>query len=64
MPKMKTHQGMNKRVKLTARGKLLRGRAFGNHNFEKKSPARKRRSVRSSRFSDSDKSNVRLLLRK
>ena len=42
MPKMKTHKGTAKRVKLTAGGKILRRRAFGNHLLSKKSKRRKR----------------------
>jgi large subunit ribosomal protein L35 len=42
MPKMKTHKGTAKRIKLTSSGKLLRRRAFGNHLLSKKSNRRKR----------------------
>jgi large subunit ribosomal protein L35 len=42
MPKMKTHKGTAKRIKLTSTGKLLRRRAFGNHLLAKKSKSRKR----------------------
>ena len=42
MPKMKTHKATAKRVKLTATGKLVRERAFGNHMLSKKSKGRKR----------------------
>ena len=42
MPKMKTHKGTAKRVKLTPTGKLIRRRAFGNHMLSKKSERRKR----------------------
>lgn len=42
MPKMKTHKGTAKRVKVTKTGKLLRRRAFGNHLLSKKSKSRKR----------------------
>lgn len=42
MPKMKTHKASAKRVKLTASGKLVRERAFGNHMLSKKSKSRKR----------------------
>ena len=31
MPKMKTHKGMAKRIKITATGKMLRRKAFRNH---------------------------------
>ncbi len=42
MPKLKTHKGTAKRVKITGSGKLLRRRAFGNHMLSKKSKSRKR----------------------
>ncbi len=42
MPKMKTHKATAKRVKITAGGKLVRERAFGNHMLSKKSKSRKR----------------------
>lgn len=42
MPKLKTHKGTVKRIKVTSTGKLTRGRAFGNHMLSKKSKSRKR----------------------
>lgn len=42
MPKLKTHKGTAKRVKVTSTGKLLRRRAFGSHLLAKKSKSRKR----------------------
>jgi large subunit ribosomal protein L35 len=42
MPKLKTHKGTAKRIKITGSGKLVRERAFGNHILAKKSKARKR----------------------
>jgi len=42
MPKMKTHKGTAKRIKITSTGKLTRRRAFGNHLLAKKSKSRKR----------------------
>ena len=42
MPKLKTHKGTAKRVKVTGSGKLVRERAYGNHILAKKSKARKR----------------------
>lgn len=42
MPKLKTHKGTAKRIKLTSTGKLTRRRAFGNHMLAKKSKSRKR----------------------
>lgn len=42
MPKLKTHKGTAKRIKLTSTGKLTRRRAAGNHLLAKKSKSRKR----------------------
>lgn len=42
MPKLKTHRGTAKRIKITGSGKLMRRRANGTHFLEKKSSARKR----------------------
>jgi len=42
MPKMKTHKGTAKRIKVTSTGKLTRRRAFGAHLLAKKSKSRKR----------------------
>ena len=44
MPKLKTHKGTAKRIKLTSTGKLTRRRAFGGHMLAKKSKSRKRAS--------------------
>ncbi|MBC7868992.1 50S ribosomal protein L35 [Candidatus Saccharibacteria bacterium] len=42
MPKLKTHKGTAKRIKVTSTGKLTRRRAFGGHMLAKKSKSRKR----------------------
>lgn len=42
MPKLKTHKGTAKRIKLTSTGKLTRRRASGTHLLAKKSKSRKR----------------------
>ena len=42
MPKLKTHKGTAKRIKISGTVKLIRERAFGNHILAKKSKARKR----------------------
>jgi large subunit ribosomal protein L35 len=42
MPKLKTHKGTAKRIKVTGSGKLTRRRAFGTHMLAKKSKSRKR----------------------
>lgn len=45
MPKMKSHRGTRKRVKITARGKVLRRRAGAGHLMSGKS-GKKRRHLR------------------
>lgn len=42
MPKLKTHKGTAKRIKITSTGKLMRRRACGGHMLAKKSKGRKR----------------------
>ena len=43
MPKLKTHSGTKKRVRVTKNGKVMRRRATGNHFLQKKSASRKRK---------------------
>ena len=42
MPKLKTHKGAAKRVRLTASGKIKRGHSHARHILTKKSNKRKR----------------------
>jgi large subunit ribosomal protein L35 len=42
MPKLKTHKGASKRLRVTANGKIKRSKAFGSHLLTKKSSKRKR----------------------
>ena len=48
MPKMKTNKAVAKRIKVTGRGKLLRGRPLTSHLKSRKSPKRLR-ALRKSR---------------
>ena len=48
MPKQKTHSGTKDRIRITKTGKVLRGRAMGNHFLRKKSAAKKTTSKKSS----------------
>jgi len=43
MPKLKTHSGTKKRVRLTKNGKLVHRNAGAVHFLQKKSASRKRR---------------------
>ena len=42
MPKLKTHSGVKKRMRVNKNGTVLRRKATGNHLLEKKSESRKR----------------------
>lgn len=43
MPKQKTHKGLLKRVKVTARGKIKACRSFAGHLMSSKNAKRRRR---------------------
>jgi large subunit ribosomal protein L35 len=62
MPKMKTHRGAAKRIKVTGTGKLRRRQAFMNHILEKKSSTRTRRLNRETDVAPGDERKVRRLL--
>ena len=62
MPKLKTHKGTAKRVKLTKTGKVLRQRAFKNHMLSKKSKSRKRRINTSATIEGSVAKNIKRAL--
>ena len=42
MPKLKTHSGTKKRIRVTNKGKVMLRHASGNHLLQKKSASRKR----------------------
>jgi large subunit ribosomal protein L35 len=62
MPKLKTHKGMAKRIKLSAGGKLLRRRAFRNHMLGHKQASTKREYVKEFEISLGDTSSVKKML--
>jgi large subunit ribosomal protein L35 len=62
MPKMKTHSGAKKRIKVTGTGRLRRRNAFINHMLEKKSSTRMRRLHNESEISRADEKTVRRML--
>jgi large subunit ribosomal protein L35 len=62
MPKMKTHKGTAKRIKITSTGKLTRQRAFGNHMLTKKSKSRKRAISTTATVSGSMARNIKRAL--
>ncbi len=63
MPKMKTHKGTAKRIKITASGKLVRERAFGNHILSKKSAARKRNMATPAVITGKNSRNIKKALK-
>ena len=62
MPKLKTHKGTAKRVRITNNGKIIRERAFGNHILAKKSKARKRNMKTAAVIRGKIKKNVKTAL--
>ena len=62
MPKMKTHRGAAKRLKMTGSGKIKRNKANKSHILTKKSTKRKRRLRHSDLVSKADEKRVRRML--
>lgn len=62
MPKMKTHRGTAKRVRVTGSGKLMRAKAFKSHILTKKTKKQKRNLTHFSLVSRQDTSAVKELL--
>ena len=64
MPKMKSHSGTGKRVKLTGSGKLVRQKAGKRHNLEKKPSTMTRRMSGTVEVHKTDAKRLRKLLGK
>ena len=62
MPKLKTHKGMAKRIKLPGTGKLLHRRAYRNHLMTHKSASLKREYVKEFEIASGDAANVKKML--
>lgn len=62
MPKLKTHKGMSKRIKVSATGKLLRRKAYRGHLLAHKSASTKRTYVKEFEVSQGDASNIRKMI--
>ena len=62
MPKLKTHSGTKKRMKVNKNGKVLRRKATGNHLLEKKSKSRKRTHAGVIELTGKQAKNVKLNL--
>jgi large subunit ribosomal protein L35 len=64
MPKMKTHSGASKRIRVTGSGKLRRQQAGRRHLFERKPSTLTRRLAGTTDVSPADTRRVRKLLGK
>jgi large subunit ribosomal protein L35 len=62
MPKMQTHSGTKKRIRVTGSGKLMRQRANRRHLLEYKSSRRTRRLAGDVELSKADTKKVNKLL--
>lgn len=62
MPKMKTHKGMAKRIKLSGTGKMLRRKSHRNHMLAHKQTKTKRTYVQEFQISTGDAANVKKML--
>lgn len=62
MPKLKTHKGMAKRIKVSGSGKLLRRKAYRGHLLSGKQKSTKRTYVKDLVASEGDTSNIKRML--
>jgi large subunit ribosomal protein L35 len=62
MPKLKTHKGAAKRLRLTATGKVKRGHSHARHILTKKTHKRKRNLDIDTLVSESDMERVKNML--
>lgn len=62
MPKLKTHRGVAKRVKVTGSGRIKRSRAFHSHLLSSKSPKRKRALAKSAMVHHANEKNIKKLV--
>lgn len=64
MPKMKSHRGLAKRVKVTGTGKLKRHHAYTSHRFHGKTKQQRRTLAKPGLVSESDFKRVKSLIKK
>ncbi|MFC4149447.1 50S ribosomal protein L35 [Micromonospora mangrovi] len=62
MPKMKSHTGMGKRVKVTGKGKIVAQQAGLRHNLEKKASTQTRRLTGTVELAKVDVKRIKKLL--
>lgn len=64
MPKMKSHSGLKKRIKITGSGKLKRGRAYTSHLAHNKTHKQKKHLAKAGLVSASDYKRIKTRLSK
>jgi large subunit ribosomal protein L35 len=62
MPKLKTHRGLAKRVKVTASGRIKRSRAYHSHLLSSKSPKRKRNLAQTTMVHRANEKNLKKMI--
>ncbi len=62
MPKLKTHRGAAKRFKVTATGKIKRGKGYKSHLLTSKSPKRMRNLRTATLVNERDLDGIKKLL--
>lgn len=62
MPKMKSHRGLAKRVKITGSGKLKRSHAYTSHRFHGKTKKQRRHLRKASMVHSGDFKRIKAML--
>ncbi len=62
MPKMKSKSALNKRIKISASGKIKRGKAYTSHLAQNKSTKQKRQARKATQMHPSDKKRLKRLI--
>ena len=62
MPKMKSHRGLAKRVKLTGSGKLKRSHAYTSHRFHGKTKKQRRHLAKPATVHPTDFKRIKVML--
>lgn len=60
--KAKTHSGLKKRIKVTGKGKLKRGRAYKNHLAQSKTTKQNRQLRKQTLVHKSDEKRIKRLI--
>ncbi len=63
MPKMKSHRGLAKRVKITVTGKVKRSHAYTSHRFHGKTKKQRRHLAKPGLISSTDYKRIKEMLK-